>query len=89
MKELLEEKSTLMIRDTRTRHEFSCACVSAIKVNLVETAKSGQGILVVTSHGLAAPSLAVLGPRGVALLLLACPAPFRSHGFAGALLPAV
>ena len=47
-----------------------------------------KDILVVTSQGLAAPSLAVLGPKGVALLLPACPAPFRSHGFAGAVLPA-
>ena len=38
------------------------------------------------SQGLAAPSLAVLGPRGVALLVPACL--FLSHGLGGAGLPA-
>jgi hypothetical protein len=39
---------------------------------------------VLVSQGLAAPSLAVLGPRGVARLLPVCDAPFLSHGLAGA-----
>ena len=38
------------------------------------------------SQGLAAPSFAVLGPRGVALLVPACL--FLSHGLRGAGLPA-
>ena len=40
------------------------------------------------SQGLAAPSFAVLGPKGVARLPPVCDAPFLSQGLAGAGRPA-
>ena len=43
---------------------------------------------VLCSQGLAAPSLAVLGPKGVARLPPVCDAPFLSQGLAGAGRPA-
>ena len=66
------------------QREYASSAITSAGAGKITGERDALGALV--SQGLGAPSLAVLGPKGVVLLVAA--GPLRSQGFGGAGLPA-